>query len=145
MNLKNYTSGYPAEKSISKIESYLCEMGANEILKEMANGKVTGIKFKIDGSVVALPANVQKVEEVIRKNYKRVSEAIKKSIKDQAERTAWKLLLDWVEIHCSMILMEQVKPVEVFLPYLWSAKNNSTFYQMVEAKGIPLMLEGKQL
>lgn len=37
---------------------------------------------------------------------------------DEAYRVAWRILRDWLHSQLSIIATEQVKPEQVFLPYL---------------------------
>jgi hypothetical protein len=48
----------------------------------------------------------------------------------QSERTAWKLIQDWVEVQLSMISLKQADFVQVFLPYVWNGQR--TYYQALK-------------
>ena len=52
-------------------------------------------------------------------------------MKTQANRTAWKVLSDWTEIQCTMILLGQAKPLQMFLPFVYDVKNEETLYDKV--------------
>lgn len=102
MNLKNYTSEVPAARSISRIEEKLVEIGAKNINKEYNDDKsLKGIKFLIDvnGQTIAfeLPAKVSTVFKVLWEEVKRPNAGTKDRVRAQAERTAWKLISDWVD------------------------------------------------
>lgn len=59
----------------------------------------------------------------------------KVDFKEQASRTAWRLIQDWVEVQLSMVQMKQADFVQVFLPYVWDGKRNQTFYAALKECG----------
>jgi hypothetical protein len=59
----------------------------------------------------------------------------KKKIPRQAERTAWKILSDWVEAQMAMIELSQIEITEVFLSYLYDHKTDQTFYEKQRNEG----------
>lgn len=137
MNLKNYTSTVPASRSVELIERLLVSIGATNINKSYKDGKLTSMSFQIDinNSTIPfrLPAKVKEVEEyLIRQRVKYVSHEQKEKIKDQAERTAWKIIYEWVVIQVSMIQLKQAEFIEVFLPYVYNAKKEQTFFELIK-------------
>lgn len=62
----------------------------------------------------------------------------KSDFAEQAERTAWKLVQDWVEVQLSMIQMKQADFVQVFLPYVWDGRE--TLYQRIKSTGYRALL-----
>jgi len=139
MQIKNYTSSVPAETTIAQIESKLAASGVSGIQKLYGpNGKVTSIVFKIElaskSYVVKIPANVHACYEALWKDYcKRVSrprDDTKATLMAQANRTAWKIVQEWIEIQLSMIAMQQAEFLEVFMPYLWDGKQ--TYFETLK-------------
>ena len=124
MNLKNYTSSVSVVNSINKIEHRLVSAGATHIAKVYDDEKnVKGITFQIpvnDKSLIfKLPAKSESVFNVLWGEVRRPRPETKENIQQQAARTAWKLLSDWVDIQISLIKIQQVELLEVFLPYCW--------------------------
>lgn len=147
MNLKNYTSAVDSEKSIAKIEKILMGIGVKNINKEYNQQTLVSIKFLIDvkGTTVAfcLPAKVQVVFDVLWKAVKKPQPSTKKRVQDQAARTAWKIISDWVEVQASMIYLEQAEVLQVFLPYAMVSPEK-TVYQAIQDGGMQLLLpQGK--
>ena len=68
-------------------------------------------------------------------------ETIKK-IPAQAERTAWKILSDWVEAQMAMIELAQVEFTEVFMPYLYNHQKQETYFEMIKARGFKALPAG---
>jgi len=73
-----------------------------------------------------LKAQVDECFEVLWKEVKRPRPDTKGQLKKQAAKTAWKILSDLTEIQCSMILLGQAKPLQMFLPYVYDMKTNET-------------------
>ena len=139
MNIKNYTSGVPAEKSISQIEKILVEMGATSVNKQYEGKKIVSITFLIivNGNTIPfrLPAKASEVYDVLRGEIKRPRGNTLEKLYEQSERTAWKLVYEWVQIQMSMIKLKQADFIEVFLPYVYDYAQNKTFYQSIKDGG----------
>ena len=145
MNLKNYTSNVSAQNSINKIEKLLVGAGATNITKSYIDGKVVSMTFLIDinGNTIPfkLPAKVETVEKVLKKEVKRPRKDTFSKIAIQAEKTAWKIMSDWVEIQISIISLEQAEFIEVFLPYTYFPETNKTFFESIKEKGYKALLQ----
>lgn len=148
MNLKNYTSSVPVERSIMLIEKMLNDAGALSIIKhnnpETKEPEALIFSMEIEGKAVLfkLPSKIKQCFDVMLKNYSAKS-AIKQSVQQnvlaQAKRTAWKLLHDWVAIQVSMIQIQQVEALEVFLPYAWNPKQDKTYFESIKESGFKLL------
>ncbi|HMT28792.1 MAG TPA: hypothetical protein PKD91_05885 [Bacteroidia bacterium] len=145
MNLKNYTSSIDASRSMDNIESKLVEIGASNINKKYQDKICTGITFLIyDSGLINttafhLTAQVSECFDILFKEVKRPKPETRKLILDQANRTAWKILSDWTEIQCSMILLGQAKPLQMFLPFIYDIKTEETFYDKVVSGKLKLL------
>lgn len=158
--LKNYTSNVPVSQTIYRIEQVLIKCGVSGIMKEYGskNGGVVAVTFKIQtgdepSMTVRLPVDVDQAHAALWLNYvdgdklspdgnslhwntkKRKTKA---DFKDQADRTAWKIIQDWVEVQMSMIQMKQADFREVFLPYVWDGRQ--TVYQRIAESGFKGLL-----
>lgn len=159
MFLKNYTSAVAASHTIYRIEQLLIKVGANSIAKDYdATGKMSGLTFEIqlEGNRpmrIKIPADVEgclsalwadyadgfslspdknEVWGTARKKKKR------RDFADQAEKTAWKLMQDWVEVQISMVQLKQADFMQVFLPYAWDGRRS--FYQRLKETGFQALL-----
>lgn len=139
MNIKNYTSSVPADKSILNIEKILIEMGATNIAKEYKNGKVESISFAIpqgDGNIpFKLPAKKDPIAKLFLQQYRRPSQSQIETCMQQAERTAWKNVKEWVELQATMIKLQQVEFMEVFMPYVYNLNEGKTFFELMKGNG----------
>lgn len=141
MALKNYTTDIPAEKSIAEIEKNLAANGVNRVMKEYGpTGKVERLTFSIkivDRDLpFQLPAKVSRVLEMLhvqraeaqRKRQRHLPQANE----SQAERTAWRILRDWVDAQMALVQIGQATLPEVFLPYLYDMEKAETLYERLQ-------------
>ena len=144
MNIKNYTSTVPVERTVARIEQILAKAGASGISKDFADGQLTALHFTVafgDQTVaIRLPIDAQAVFLLLllasAGQRRRPETEIR--LRAQAQRTAWKLMQDWVEVQLSLINMHQADFVQVFMPYVWDGKQ--TFYQRVKDQHHQLLL-----
>ena len=137
MPIKNYTSEVDSFKSLGEIQGALARGGAAKIMVDYEGGKPTGVTFMLQTDRgphgFILPANVDGVMEGFKKQRVRAD-------RDQAERTAWRNIRDWVMAQMAFIESGAVKMDEVFLPYLSDGKK--TLYQLYQGGQLRLP-EGK--
>jgi hypothetical protein len=144
--IKNYTSGVPVDRTISKIEAVLVRGGATNIRKDYADGILVAICFStvnpVNGQLISvrLPANALGVYDVLRHSIKRPRRGTLEKLREQANRTAWKLMQDWIEVQMSLIAMQQAEFLQVFLPYIWDG--NKTFYTALKDSGFKMLTDG---
>jgi hypothetical protein len=160
MFIKNYTSEVPVAQTIHRIQQVLVKCGVSGITTEYGpNADITAIKFhiKVDPKMpeitIRLPADREAAQQALWLDYvdgDRLSDdgtrlewnpRKKKTKADflvQAERTAWKLVQDWIEVQMSLIQMRQAETLQVFLPYVWNGKE--TIYDKIKAGGYQALL-----
>jgi len=158
MFLKNYTSNVPVPQTIHRIEQTLIRCGVSGIAKEYVGtaGILRALIFKLEGQPpvqVRLPADVDAAQQALwldyangekltddgmRIRWNNRKKLTKADFRAQAERTAWRIVQDWVEVQMSMIQLKQAAPLEVFLPYVWNGSR--TFYDALKANGFRAML-----
>lgn len=146
--IKNYTSSVPASTSVNYIEQKLVAHGATNIIKRYSPDKIlVSIMFQIDrgGSLipVCLPARVDAVERALKKAIRKPRPGTLERVREQAARTAWKIISDWVDVQFAMIQLEQAEFIEVFLPYVWSPEKEQTFFEVVKAGNYKMLGSGK--
>lgn len=151
MFLKNYTSNVPVSQTIFRIEQVLIRCGVSGIMKEYAPappGVISAITFQVETATgkitIRLPADKEKALDALWLDYAGADisqdgknirwgsqkKKCKADFADQAERTAWKIVQDWIEVQMSMIQMKQADTIQVFLPYVYDG--NKTFYQALK-------------
>lgn len=86
---------------------------------------------------------IQKYFKVLEKNTtSRTRSETMVKIPAQAERTAWKIVLDWIEIQMAMIDLAQIEIMEVFLPYVYDAQKDMTFFEQIKSNHYKALLPG---
>jgi hypothetical protein len=146
MNIKNYTSTVDASRSMAKIEELLVEIGASNINKKYEEKICTGITFLLYDPQLQqtipfhLKAQVEECFTILWRDVKRPRHDTKELLRKQASKTAWKILSDWTEIQCSMILLGQAKPLQMFLPFVYDLKTEETFFEKVTAGKMKLIV-----
>lgn len=127
-----------ADQSITQIERVLVKMGARNIAKEYDGfGKVDAILFGIpkgESTVpIKLPARRAAIKKVLLKQYKRTpSKTQEENAGQQADRTAWRNVKDWVEIQATMIELDQVEMMEVFMPFIYRMDKGKTIFELAK-------------
>jgi len=162
MFLKNYTSNVPVSQTVYRIEQVLIKCGAAGITKEFAGNKgaIDALTFQIETATgkisIRLPVNVEHALDALWKDYvgdDRMTQdgqsvqwgmgskkkKNKSDFTDQAERTAWKITRDWVEVQMSMIQLKQADVLQVFLPYVITSTGESV-YKRVQDGGMKMLL-----
>lgn len=137
MQLKNYTSTKPASLTISYIEAYLAECGVTGISKQYENGVPVALFFHVEINpsryTIRLPAQIEKVQDYFWNEYVSATRRPRKTredFADQAQRTAWKIQQDWVQVQMSLIKLKQVDFLQVFMGFLWDGKRS--YYEALQ-------------
>ena len=143
MNVKNYTSTVPAMNSAAAIEKLLVEAGATSISKWYEEKQLKGFLFQmpLNGHMLVfrLPANEELVAKLMLGQARNPDAKKRLAIRAQAQRTAWRTLHEWVQIQVAMILLKQVEPLQIFLPYNYDQATGTTFYDQVRGGSVKLL------
>lgn len=143
MALLNYTTTVEAYKTVSEIEQMLVKHGAKSIMKQFDDGMITSLSFLINTGVndipIKLPIRVDDVLQVLIEQKKMHSKAGIKATKDQANRVAWRILKDWIEVQMALLDIGMVQFEEIFLSYIETA-GGKTIYEKLEEKHFLLEL-----
>lgn len=121
MALLNYTTKIDPDKTAAEITRCLTQHGAQAIMTEYdpSTTWISALSFKITVNEQTmgfrLPCDWQPVFQILQKDPK-VPHA--NSTKDQAIRTAWRIVKDWVEAQMALVETKMVTTQQVFLPYV---------------------------
>lgn len=135
--IRNYTSGVPVDRSVSQIEAKLVAAGATNIVKMYENQQLAGLVFDLnaDGKSfpIRLPARVEQVHE-----------ALDSRDFAQSQRTAWKIMLDWIDLQLTLIQLNQAEPLEIFMPYIYDGRSKQTVYELMKANEFKMLPQPKE-
>lgn len=139
--LKNYTTTIKPEKTIAEIEKMLSEYGATQILKKYdEKGRPISMAFMINtkrGEIpILLPAKIPQVLMAFERGVsKKLLPRSYSGNKEQAFKTGWRLLKDWLDVVLSRFNLDLEKPEEAFLAYLYDYEKEETLYEKLEKTG----------
>ena len=137
MPIKDYTTKIDVYTTIGQIQGTLVKHGARRIMQEYdREGAPQTLCFEIETSygfrAIRLPARVEGVQSTFQRDKVRADIA-------QAQRTAWRIIKDWVDAQMAFIDSMMTSMEEIFLPYML-ADDNLTVFEMY--KNQQLMLKG---
>ena len=145
MPLLNYTTKIPAEQTAAEIMSILVKKGATETLTHYGpGGMATGLKWRMETANepmgFSLPINTNAVFGILTRDW--VMKTNPGARIQQANRTAWRIIKEWILAQMALIETEMVTVEEVFLPYMLTGRQ--TLYQAL-SNGDLKMLPGADL
>ena len=125
MPIKDYTTKIDVYTTIGQIQGTLVKHGARRILQEYDQGGFPQtICFEIDTPqglrAIRLPARVEGIQKTFQRDKARADMA-------QAQRTAWRIIKDWVDAQMAFIDSLMTSLEEVFLPYMIADENQTVF------------------
>jgi len=153
--IKNFSTQIAVEKTIGEIEKMLSKHGATDILKQYDDkGRPRSLAFRINtasGSMpICLPVRIENVQNVFafQAHEKKLQKKYWKGewAEEQAFRTGWRTIKDWLDAQLSLIQIEMVKIEEIFLPYV-NVGPDRTLFQALEEQGfenLKMLGDGKK-
>ena len=145
MSISRYTTSIDPDKTASEIAKMLSMHGASAVLTEYnrEEGYVSSLSFKMfigdQEALFRLPCNWQGVLEVFEEDLK-MPKANK--TREQAVRTAWRIVRDWIEAQLAFIQSRQVKVPQAFLAYV-VMKDGQTLFEQISGNPHLLLGDGK--
>lgn len=145
MSIRNATSVVSMDRSVMLIERCLVQAGATNIAKMYnQNQELLGLVFQLNVGGVPLtfklPARWEKVFAKMWKEVRKPQRGTEERVREQALRTAWKLLYDQVSVQVANVLIEQQDATEAFFPYLYDGKRDATIYEIARERGFKAMI-----
>lgn len=137
----NYTTEVPVEKTVDEIKAVLRAKGARAITEVYDGGRISAVEFVYETGWGARPFLLPaKPEAVLALMIERHNASLNQwhrswwnpqkppqSARDQAERTAWRTIKDWVEAQLALMATRQVQFEQIFLPYALVEENRTMF------------------
>lgn len=136
MPIKNYTSGVSPYTSLGEIQGALAQNGASKIMVDYEHGEPVAVTFAMETmhglQGFTIPAPMEGTLRAFQKQNVKVD-------KEQAKRTAWRNVRDWIMAQVALVESCDVPMDQVFLPFL-TDRSGKTIYE-IYAKG-QLLLAG---
>lgn len=142
--LLNYTTKTEAEQTISEIQRMLSRHGVQAMMTEYEGPQVSAVSFRlaVNGKLMSfkLPCNWRCVREIFnRPEYAGKMKVARADWDNQAVRTAWRIIKDWVEAQLALVEVNMVTIPQVFLPYVLT-KDGKTLSEKISEN--PTLLLG---
>ena len=125
MAIKNYSSKVDVYTSLGEIQGALAKGGARKIMIDYdETGDPIGLTFGllVEGQILGfqLPANIDGVLAAFKREKIKVD-------REQAKRTSWRNIRDWVLAQMAFVEAGNVQADEVFLPYLTDGRGTTLY------------------
>ena len=112
------------EATIGEIQKILSKHGVTAMMTEYEGPQVSSVSFTLllEGKKMSfrMPCNWRAIEQIFKTDDRsRVNVRLKKNetIADQAIRTAWRIILRWVEAQMALVEVNMTTVPQIFLPY----------------------------
>lgn len=142
MPILNFTTKIDPWKTVNEIQLILSKHSVTHFSIKNEGARPVALAFTIDYNGrplnFLLPCNHEGVYQVL-KNDKSIKNEFRTS--DQAFRTSWRIVKDWVEAQLAIVEAEIAPIQEVFMPYLVINVSGETLSQKI-LKGDGMKLLG---
>lgn len=144
MSLLNYTTKIEAEQTIGEIQKMLSRYSVTAMMTEYEGPHVSAVSFQINiaGKKVGykLPCNWRCVLKVFDEQGVRMKHGGTRQ--EQAIRTAWRVIKDWVEAQLALVEINMATIPQIFLPYT-IMRDNKTLAEHIDEDPNFLLGSGK--
>ena len=134
----NYTTTIDPTRTAGEISGLLAAKGARSVNIDYHKGEPVALSFSIEayGKLFAfrLPCNVEGYERAMTRNGQ-IPQRYKTT--EQAKRTAWRNLKEWVEVQLAFIETQQAELTQIFLSYIITDSGQTLFQRLTQdSKGL---------
>jgi len=119
------TTKIDCEKTAAEIQSLLGKHGATQILMEYENREIVALSFilktRVGERAYCLPVRWKPIFQIIHKKSRSRGRYSQKAVENdeaQARRTAWRIVLRWVQAQLAFTEVGMVTIDEIMLPYM---------------------------
>ena len=124
MSLYMSSTQISPEATIGEIQKILSKHGVTAMMTEYEGPQVSSVSFTLllEGKKMSfrMPCNWRAVEQIFKSDQRsRANVRLKKNetMADQAIRTAWRIILRWVEAQMALVEVNMTSVPQIFLPY----------------------------
>jgi len=131
----NYTTTLTVDRTVGDVSKLLARRGVASISTRYdEDGAAVGLGFSMrtphGERQFMLPVNVDGVWTLLKGDPKVRQRGPKFLVREHAERVAWRVVKDWVEAQVALIDADMASLDQVMLPYLISAPDGRTLYEV---------------
>jgi hypothetical protein len=142
----NYTTTIAVTKTVAEMQTMLGAHGADAIMVRYANRAPVAVSFSMVGPAgertsYTLPVDVNAMLGVLAKQWRDGKIARRYATQEQAERTSWRVVKDWLAAQLALIEAQMASLDQVMLPYL-HVDVETTMYQAYLEHGRRAITEG---
>jgi hypothetical protein len=128
----NYTSGVAATKTAAEIQQLLAAHGAAAVMVRYVERAPAAVSFTLSGPhgdrAFTLPVDVDAMFASLKEQGRRREIPPRYATREQAERTAWRVVKDWLAAQVALVAAGMAALDQVMLPYL-HVDGETTLYQ----------------
>jgi len=141
--IKNYSSRSDMSTIFEVIRQSLATHKAKRIMFDYDdNGRATAITFQVEVSgeryTFRLPNRFERVKALVLESYRSLGDYIsEEKLDDQAYRTSWANIRDWILAQMALIDSQMVRTEEVFFPYLLDQGGQTVFETFEKRLALP--------
>lgn len=118
----NYSTVIDPLKSMGECTAILVAHGAKAIGTTFSDGQPTGLTFQIETvyglQQFSLPVNITGTHKALLAAWRKHLIPQSKTSLEQANRVAWRVLKDWIEIQIALVEAGVAEFAQVMLPYV---------------------------
>ena len=137
MPILNYTTSVPAMRTIGQVQGKLAEHGAQAVMMNYEEGRVSSLAFQVDGPTgplsIKLPVDLKATLRVMERD----GLQRRYLTEDHAYRVSWRIVKDWLEAQMALLDTEMVKMEQIFLPYIIT-RDGKTVYEIMAGMNFQL-------
>ena len=142
----NYTTTIDPVKTAGECIARLAGHGASAIGMTYDHGFPSGLTFQIQTvwgmRQFSLPVNVEGTRQALVKAYRNHAIPQRYTDTEQARRTAWRVIKDWLEAQLALIEAGVAQLPEVMLPYLHVDDGRTLWQAYQERETLALTADG---
>ncbi|QYN41008.1 hypothetical protein K1T35_47560 (plasmid) [Pseudonocardia sp. DSM 110487] len=131
--LLNYTTTVPTSRTVAQMQEELARHGASAVVVQYADGRPTGLSFQIAGPhglrAFTLPVDVVPVQKILDRQWSAGQVKRAHATPEHAERVAWRVAKDWLEVQLAIVQTAMVTLEQVMLPFMVVDPAGTTLYQ----------------
>ena len=142
----NYTTSVPVDKTLHEITTMLGRHGAEQVATRWVDGAPIGVSFTLitpaGRQAYALPVDVDAMAASLTEQAKRKRIDRRYATPEQAARTAWRVIKDWLAAQLALVAAAMTSLDAVMLPYLLVDETTTLYVAWRDNAGVARAIAG---